>query len=258
MHTRTSLKHDLQSLGVHQGMVLIVHASLKSMGDVCGGPVAVILALEDLLGDSGTLVMPTHSTDLTDPAGWCSPPAPEGCIQLIRDEMPPYDRYLTPTRQMGFLSETFRKQKGVIRSDHPHVSFAAWGRHAEEICGTHPLDYSLGETSPLGRIYDRGGHVLLIGVDHSKNTSIHLAEHRHFNGSGTIIQKAPMLVDGERKWVDFKDLDVNDDDFAEIGNDFDNQSGLVRCGVIGDASSRLVPQAPLVDFAQLWMANKAI
>lgn len=75
--TVDSLTADLSSLGIAPGMVLLVHSSLSSLGWVSGGPVAVILALEQVLGPKGTLVMPALSGDLSDPARWKEPPVPQ-------------------------------------------------------------------------------------------------------------------------------------------------------------------------------------
>ena len=143
--TVASLQADLRALGVTPGMVVLVHSSLSAMGWVCGGPVAVILALQKALGPDGTLVMPTHSGDLTEPSRWESPPVPESWWPVIREAMPAFDPDLTPTRAMGTIPETFRKQRGVLRSVHPHVSFSARGPRAEEITGNHSLANGLGE-----------------------------------------------------------------------------------------------------------------
>ena len=74
--TRTGLAQDLSALGVTPGMTLIVHASLARIGLVVGGAPAVIHALMDVLGPDGTLVMPSFSGGLTDPATWRDPPVP--------------------------------------------------------------------------------------------------------------------------------------------------------------------------------------
>ena len=75
--TRRSLAADLRRLGLEPGSVVLAHSSLSSLGWVCGGSVAVVQALMDALAESGTVVMPTHSSDYSDPGKWEHPPVPK-------------------------------------------------------------------------------------------------------------------------------------------------------------------------------------
>ena len=254
--TVSSLLTDLRALGVEAGMTLLVHSSLSAVADwVVGGPSAVILALEAAIGPEGTLVMPTQSGELSDPANWQHPPVPPHWWELIRQEMPPFRPDLTETRSMGRIPETFRKQDGVLRSNHPQTSFAAWGKHAQFVTADHSLDNELGERSPLARIYDLAGSVLLLGVGHDRNTSLHLAEYRAtFPGKRRLSAAAPILVDGQRQWVTFQGIELDEADFPQIGAAFAETTGLVRQGKVGQATALLMPQRPLVDFAVQWMA----
>lgn len=257
--TIKKIREDLAALGVQKGMTLLVHSSLKSLGGwIVGGPEAVILALEEVLGEEGTLVMPTQSANLTNPETWRYPPADPKWWELIREEMPPYDPDLTVTTGMGIIPETFGKQAGVIRSLHPHVSFAARGSLAEALMKTHALDYSLGEASPLARLYDAGAYVLLLGTGYDNNTSFHLGEYRaNWAGKEEITAHAPTRrVQGKTEWEAFQDINYHADDFAELGIAFEAQcTNTYRHGLVGKAACVLADQRSMVDFAVQWLES---
>jgi len=257
--TVQSLCDDLAALGVTDGMVLMVHSSMSSLGWVSGGPVAVVHALERAIGDEGTLVMPTHSGDFSEPSQWKNPPVPEMWWETIRQTMPSFDADMTPTRGMGVVPEAFRRQSGAVRSIHPSDSFAARGPQAEAIVADHTIDFPTGEGSPLARLYDLNGWVLLIGVDYLNATSLHLAESRaDYPRKKEVMRGGPMTVDGRKTWVRFRDFDCDDSDFNKIGAAFSEETGLVRSGRLAYGNALLMPQRSLVDFAVGWIEENRI
>ncbi|MBQ1047341.1 AAC(3) family N-acetyltransferase [Micromonospora sp. C51] len=252
-YTRSTLAEDLVALGVRSGSVLLVHSSFKALGWVCGGPVAVVQALLDALGPDGTLVVPTHTPDNTDPAGWRHPPVPESWWPVIRANMPGFDPALTPSRWMGVVAETVRTWPCARRSDHPQVSFAAVGPAAETVVTGHQLDEMLGERSPLGAVYRLDGDVLLLGAGHDSNTSLHLAEYRLPNPprrwEGSAVRS-----NGGRTWTRWPDVDTDESDFDQVGDAFESTGGA-RIGRVGAAECRLMRQRELVDFAVDWLGT---
>jgi aminoglycoside 3-N-acetyltransferase len=257
-HTRESLRGQLRDLGVRPGSVLLTHSSFAALGWVCGGPVALAQALLDVLGPDGTLVVPTHTPENSDPEGWRHPPVPESWWPVIRDEMPGFDPAITPSRWMGLLAETVRTWPGALRSDHPHTSFAAVGRDAAAVVADHQLDEMLGDASPVGRVYRLDGDVLLLGVGHESNSSLHLAEYRVAVPKRTRHGAAVRTRAGDggwtRTWTWWEDVDVDERDFVDVGADFDG-SGATMLGRVGGAVCRLLRQRELVDFAVDWFTR---
>jgi len=252
--TYETLLKDFKGIGIKKGMILLVHSSLSSIGWVNSGPAAVILALLDTLGDEGTLVMPAHSGDLSDPSKWENPPVPSEWIDTVKKTMLPFYPDMTPTRGLGIIPEVFRKIDGVLRSDHPQMSFAAKGRLAANITKDHSLSFGLGMDSPLGKIYSLGGYVLMIGTGHDTNTSLHLAEYlSDFPGKKIRKNIAPILEDGKRVWVESDDLEDMTEDFDKAGDAFLlSKKELATIKNIGQARSQLFRQKDLVDFAIDW------
>jgi aminoglycoside 3-N-acetyltransferase len=252
--TRETLAADLRRLGLQAGRVVIAHSSLSSLGWVCGGPVAVVQALLDVITPDGTLVMPAHSGELSEPSYWQHPPVPEAWWPIIRETTPAFDPRCTPTRGLGRIVETFRTWPGALRSSNPQDSFVARGRHAEFITAEHALEDGLGERSPLARVYDLDGDVLLLGVPYGNNTSFHLGEYRA-PGGRQIAQGAPILENGQRVWKTFTTLEVDSDCFDELGADFE-RAHPVAIDLVGSATTRLFSQRAAVDFAQKWIARR--
>ena len=166
------LKQDileaLSYVGICKGQTVMVHTSLSSLGFVCGGAQVMIEALLEAVGDEGTIMMPAQSWKNLDPAAGVHWEEPEEWWPLIRENWPAYNKAITPTNTMGAVAEMFRKWPGTLRSDHPARSVAANGRYALYLTSDHDLSNIFGEGSPIGKLYELDGTVLLIGVGYIK------------------------------------------------------------------------------------------
>ena len=250
-NTINTIYQGLMSLGINSNDILLVHSSLSSLGWVCGGEQAVVSALINAVGRGGTLVMPAHSGNLSDPAQWENPPVPIEWIQTIYDNMPAYEPEITPTGGMGRIAELFRTFPNTIRSNHPQVSFCANGKYATNITEKHPLTPQLGMDSPLGKLYNLKAKVLLLGVDYDRCTSFHLAE--------SLIEEMPIkkmgaaiLENGKRCWKWFEDYEYDSEDFELIGREFEENYKVQR-GKVGNAECKLFEIKDGVDFAREWL-----
>ena len=253
MVTKQDILEALEKVGVCKGQVLMVHTSLSSLGYVCGGAQVVIEALLEGVGREGTIMMPAQSWKNLDPATGVHWEVSESCWPLIRENWPAYDKNITPTNTMGAVAEMFRQWPGTVRSDHPARSVAAWGKEAAWLTADHDLSNIFGDGSPIGKLYELDGLVLLIGVGYDKNTSLHLADVRaNYPGKHNSTEYSAVLEDGKRVWKQYETLFVDGEDFNEIGAAFENTCS-VRKAALGNGTITLMKQRELVDFAVTWI-----
>ena len=229
--TKNEIVNALHSVDLTKGHTVMVHTALSKMGYVCGGAQTVIEALIEVVGEDGTIMMPTQSWKNLDPEDGVHWTVPEEYWQIIRDNWPAYDKRITPTNTM----------------------VAAWGKHAEYLVNDHDLSNIFGEGSPIGKLYELNGEVLLIGVGYDKNTSLHLADVRaDYPGKHNSIEHSAIMESGKRVWKEYETLFVDGEDFDQIGEAFE-QSNAVNKAMIGNAELRLMNQKRLVDFAVDWI-----
>lgn len=175
---KSELIELFNGLGLSQGDDVMVHSSMKSLGFVVNGAVDVIDALVECVGlDKGTILMPTHTGQLTDPADWKSPAIPKELLKIVRNSMNLFDKKLTPIRGRGVISETLLSYPEVKRSEHPLNSVSAIGKRADLYTSSHNFDEPEGINSPIGKLYENNGTIIGIGVSVDRFTAIHLAEY---------------------------------------------------------------------------------
>ena len=251
------LKQDLlaafRELGMQPGMTVMIHTSLSSLGYVCGGAPTVIEALLEAVGSEGTIMMPTQSWKNLDPEVGVHPEVNEGEWQVIRDNWPVYDKRTTPTQTMGAVAELFRQWPGSLRSDHPARSVTANGKYAAYLTEHHDLSNIFGDGSPIGRLYELDGYVLLIGVGYDKNTSLHLADARaDYPSKHLSTEHSAVMENGKRVWKAYETLFVDGEDFIRLGMAFEKEHKASHVKA-GNATLRLMRQRELIDFAVRWI-----
>ncbi len=245
------IRQQLHDLSVLRGAVLLVHSAFSRIGPVEGGPAGLIRALEDAIGPDGTLVMPS----MTD------------------DDEHLFDPHVTPCRSLGVVPDTFWRLPGVLRSSNPHAfaakgpaapyitadhpldfphgpnsnphAFAAKGPTAPYITADHPLDVPHGPDSPVGRVHEVDGLVLLLGVGHDANTTVHLAECL----AGVRYRRpkhVTVLQGGQPVSLRYLEIDHCCQNFCLV-DDWLDSAHVQRHGPVGHAEARLVRSRAIVD-----------
>jgi aminoglycoside 3-N-acetyltransferase len=222
--SRSELTEQLLAIGVKRGGVLLVHTAFSKVTPVQDGPRGLIAALQAAVGPMGTLAMPSMSDD----------------------DDHPFDPGKTACHGMGVVADTFWRLPGAIRSDSPHA-FAAIGTRAPEITAFHPADVPHGLDSPVGRIYELDGQVLLLGVGHDADTTIHLAE----NIAGVryrLPKYLTVLRDGRPTRYDYSEIDHCCQKF-NLMDQWLEVERRQRRGIIGWAETRLARSSDIVEVA---------
>ncbi|HEX6162513.1 MAG TPA: AAC(3) family N-acetyltransferase [Vicinamibacterales bacterium] len=208
MFSRAELARDFAALGVGAGDTVMVHASVRAVGTIAGGPDQIHLAIKDALTDRGTMMMYASCPDYYDEVGrGCHP----GSTELeILEKLPPFDaKTARAARDNGTLVEFFRSYPGTMVNNHP-ARFAVWGAQAEYLISTQPWDYAFGRGSALERFVALDGKILLIGCDHDNVTFLHYVEHvLDAPGMRTAVFEVPWLENGERVWKEMKEIDTS-------------------------------------------------
>jgi aminoglycoside N3'-acetyltransferase len=216
---------QLRALGLKSGDVLLVHTSFRATGPIEGGPLGLISALRGVIGPDGDLVMPSW-TDADDE---------------------PFDPSVTPASpDLGVVADTFWRMPGVLRSGHCFAFAAAGPRAARITADPLPLPPHIPE-SPVGRVHELDGRVLMLGVGHDADTTLHLAE--ILAGVPYRVPKhCTALRDGRPTRIEYVENDHCCERFA-LADEWLRARGRQTEGRVGHAHARLVRARDIVETA---------
>jgi len=263
MYARRRLADDLRALGLVPGDTVMVHASIRAVGDVIGGPDEIHLAIKDAITLDGTLLMYASCPRHYDEVGRGNlTPAEEA--ELL-ESLPPFDAETARSaRDNGALVEMLRTYPGS-RVNHHVARFVAWGGQVDRLFATQPWDYALGHGSALERLVELDGKILLLGSDHDAVTFLHYPEHvADLPGRTVTRYLVPVLERGDRVWRPMEEIDTNvahpnwpDRLFARMVDQHLRRTAN-RGGQVGDASSHLLSARALLDHALPIMRQLAL
>jgi aminoglycoside 3-N-acetyltransferase len=256
MYSRHELATHFRNIGIGAGDTVMVHASVRAVGPVAGGPDQIHLALKDALTADGTIVMYASAPEYYDEVerGHLS----EAMERELVDKLPAFDPLTArSSRENGALVELLRTYPGSIVN--PHVArFVVWGRCADHLVAGQPWDYAFGRGSMLERFVDAGGRIVLLGCDHDTVTFLHYAEHIvDIPGKIVARYKVPIEDAGRRIWRDMEEFDTSDRGahanwpprfFARLADTFLVRTGNTG-GLVGDAQTFVIDARGLLEFA---------
>jgi aminoglycoside 3-N-acetyltransferase len=234
--TRERLVKDFRASGVEKNDIIMLHSSLKNVGWAENGADTVIDALLEVIGDGGTLAVPTYTYSY-----------------IGRESGEAYDRRKTSCINNGVITDMLWRREGARRSSHPTHSIGAIGRLAEYLTSDHPDGAGFGVGSPLHKLAEKGGKILLLGVGQDRNSLIHVGEAL----AGALYNEVPFREGWGRSakriteqneeeivpQVEFPGCSYN----FGVMEDLLNQKGIVRFGQAGNAVTRIMNAQAVLD-----------
>lgn len=238
-YTKQDLLKALEALKIDPKGTLLVHSSMKSIGEVEGGADTVLDALMTYMKD-GLLVLPTHT--------W----------SYINAENPKFDVVHSKVC-VGILPELFRKRPGVVRSLHPTHSVAAIGKDKEAFIKDNELWHTpCARQSPWGKLLDRNAQIMLLGVDLRRNTFIHGVEEWADIPGRMTDSMEPLIVVNEKG----EEISVPSrrhcgghwsEHFWKV-DDYFKEKGVMYIGEFGDATVRICDAQKVTDLLNEMLA----
>lgn len=220
---REQIAEALRTLGLEAGHIVFVHSSLSSIGYIEGGADAVVDAFLDVLGPTGTLVVPSFT------------------FSHGRKLNPVFDPIQDPS-EMGRITEVTRTRPGARRSHHLLHSVAALGPHAEEITAVHGAS-AWAADGPFWKLYELDAHILMLGVPYLRCTFFHVIEqlvqvrYRQWRQVDALVQEP----DGRKRPLPALTYSPRS---RFVGNDFNKlgamleERRLAQVGAVGNAVAR--------------------
>ena len=256
MHSREQLANDLRTLGIEAGDTMMLHASVRAVGEVAGGPDQIHLALKDVLTAQGTLIMYASCPRYYDEVG--SGNLTKEKEAEILEKLPAFDPLTARSaRDNGALVELFRTYPGSRVNRHV-ARFVVWGKQTDSLISEQPWNYAFGLRSALDRFLGLDGKILLLGSDHDAVTFLHYVEHVAEIPNKRIRRfQVPVLDDGRRAWRSMEEFDTSGDGalanwpdrfFAKIVDAYLAATGN-QGGRVGNALSYILRARGLLDFA---------
>jgi aminoglycoside 3-N-acetyltransferase len=256
MYSRRQLTEGFRELGVEPGDTVMLHASVRAVGEILGGPDQIHPALKDALTTEGTLMMYVGCPRYYDEVGRGN--LTPGQEKEILEKLPPFDPLTARAdRSNGTLVEFLRTSPGSRVN--PHVArFVVWGRQVDYVISGQPWNYAFGLDSPLDRFLKLNGKILPLGSDHDAVTFLHYVEHIADIPEKRIARyQVPVEENGSRVWRSMQEFDTSgegvhanwpDRFFAKIVDGYLAKTGN-RGGRVGDAMCHLLCASELLDFA---------
>jgi aminoglycoside 3-N-acetyltransferase len=209
MFSRRQLADGFRTLGLQAGDCVMLHASVRAVGEIAGGPDEIYLALEEVLTPDGTLMMYAGCPRYYDEVGRGNLTSEQE--REVLEKLPAFDAGTARSaRDHGVLVEFFRTSPGVRVNRHV-TRFVVWGRQSEYLLSAQPWNYALGKESALERFARLEGKILLLGADHDTVTCLHYAEHVVDIPDKRVARyQVPVEQDGRRIWRQQEEYDSSD------------------------------------------------